>query len=1005
MDDELDIYDDLDDFQEAENKKSKELEAWQTKFEAIQLEIANLQAENKTLAKKIKTMEVNFQNLLDTAKAEIKRKDAQITQLRKEKDDICFRRKRPANLEQHKAQQAAGEVDRQEHKRFKREAIAAQFKTEIALDNNNENWSGQIKAENQKRSRSEQNKTQPQDACHDKKKEHKHDNFFGSSNEGSRHRSSHDRDRDRERDRERDKVKDAERSRRRSHSRDRERDRAKSSSHRHRTNSKDLKRSRHSRSRSRSRSHSRSGHKSSHNKSSKANQSPESAEKHRKQTTKNDKRHKEKALNANFGSTPEQLDEQSNNNAVNEEVMQKLLANKEALTPQDLYTPASQIEHRNQPEATRNASKTVEEVDKYFVKNKRAFKQKEMGTELIKSLDYKTQSMEYIPGLDLTAEEEQKASPMKTEAEEKIRIVMDVEIREHIPGLDLIDESEAINANEDIITNDEVPERDFNAEEEIVGEVENTEINLNGEGETIPMVDAKNTNEAKVINDANTKVLEPNTELNVNVDEDDDNSSRNYAKAEERIPGLDLAKDDINSNEQIIEEVDAAKINEHIPCLDLKKEENLDNEQANIRDPKSTDKELEAMTTETEHESKEDKISNEIRHEVKAKELDKQDCEPAEAINEKEITEAIVNKSMESDRKQTQSTRDAEIKETNDGKEKAVTTCDSKTSLRKSSKRLDDYVLTPKLPRRSMRGIQIIEDIRLPDMMNIEHIAVSVDEHKTSEELEEVSNDQDSEEQQVTVGQIVTVNKTIVPELTADTPIVVYVPPDSTKLDHNDDYDDDDAVLEAVMNELILEKPLPKELQQSYPNLSLETDTIELALEQLHQSHNDEQPGETTVSSTSMKGLQTPKQDLVKILTQSPLQQPAVEKSGRSPTKVKVRVKRANLRSPSNERITPSSDKAESGEKTPLKKRKIHLTEAKELPVLHVTIDETTTSINESSLSQSSDTSIVTKRCSMGNSDYQFERINDEVVLRVTRRRRRPRPAGAGAGAGPLGLE
>ncbi|EDW04852.1 GH17546 [Drosophila grimshawi] len=827
MDDELDIYDDLDDFQEAENKKSKELEAWQTKFEAIQLEIANLQAENKTLAKKIKTMEVNFQNLLDTAKAEIKRKDAQITQLRKEKDDICFRRKRPANLEQHKAQQAAGEVDRQEHKRFKREAIAAQFKTEIALDNNNENWSGQIKAENQKRSRSEQNKTQPQDACHDKKKEHKHDNFFGSSNEGSRHRSSHDRDRDRERDRERDKVKDAERSRRRSHSRDRERDRAKSSSHRHRTNSKDLKRSRHSRSRSRSRSHSRSGHKSSHNKSSKANQSPESAEKHRKQTTKNDKRHKEKALNANFGSTPEQLDEQTmnNNNAVNEEVMQKLLANKEALTPQDLYTPASQIEHRNQPEATRNASKTVEEVDKYFVKNKRAFKQKEMGTELIKSLDYKTESMEYIPGLDLTAEEEQKASPMKIEAEEKIRIGMDVKIREHIPGLDLIDESEAINANEDIITNDEVPERDFNAEEEIVGEVENTEINLNGEGETIPMVDAKNTNEAK-------------------------------------------------------------------------------------------------------------------------------------------------------------------------------------------------------LPRRSMRGIQIIEDIRLPDMMNIEHIAVSVDEHKTSEELEEVSNDQDSEEQQLTVGQIVTVNKTIVPELTADTPIVVYVPPDSTKLDHNDDYDDDDAVLEAVMNELILEKPLPKELQQSYPNLSLETDTIELALEQLHQSHNDEQPGETTVSSTSMKGLQTPKQDLVKILTQSPLQQPAVEKSRRSPTKVKVRVKRANLRRPSNERITPSSDKAESGEKTPLKKRKIHLTEEpkkadddpvvlatpsdkamapNELPALHVTIDETTTSINKSSLSQSSDTSIVTKRCSMGNSDYQFERINDEVVLRVTRRRRRPRPAGVGAG--PPGLE
>lgn len=101
LEEELNIYDDLDQFQEAETKvsvfrielkeinwirhqKCKELEAWEAKYDAAKLEIESLQAEKKSLAKKIRTMEVNFQNLLDTAKAEIKRKDAQIAQLRKE---------------------------------------------------------------------------------------------------------------------------------------------------------------------------------------------------------------------------------------------------------------------------------------------------------------------------------------------------------------------------------------------------------------------------------------------------------------------------------------------------------------------------------------------------------------------------------------------------------------------------------------------------------------------------------------------------------------------------------------------------------------------------------------------------------------------------------------------------------------------------------------------------------------------------------------------------------
>jgi len=60
------------------------LQEWETKFADAQVEINNYLALIKGLEKKIKTMEVNFQNLLDTAKAEIKRKDTLITQLRKE---------------------------------------------------------------------------------------------------------------------------------------------------------------------------------------------------------------------------------------------------------------------------------------------------------------------------------------------------------------------------------------------------------------------------------------------------------------------------------------------------------------------------------------------------------------------------------------------------------------------------------------------------------------------------------------------------------------------------------------------------------------------------------------------------------------------------------------------------------------------------------------------------------------------------------------------------------
>ncbi|XP_065368728.1 serine-rich adhesin for platelets [Calliphora vicina] len=93
--DELNLYDDLDEFQEQQEKKSKELQDVEEKYQQSLKTIEELREENKTLKKNIQRIELGFQSLLDTARTEIKRKDKEIERLRKEKDDICFRRKIP----------------------------------------------------------------------------------------------------------------------------------------------------------------------------------------------------------------------------------------------------------------------------------------------------------------------------------------------------------------------------------------------------------------------------------------------------------------------------------------------------------------------------------------------------------------------------------------------------------------------------------------------------------------------------------------------------------------------------------------------------------------------------------------------------------------------------------------------------------------------------------------------------------------------------------------------
>ncbi|XP_039484516.1 ankyrin repeat domain-containing protein 12 isoform X2 [Drosophila santomea] len=127
---ELDIYDDLDDFQKVEDRKTKELQEWEAKYEKALAEIVALKAENKALGKKIKTMEVNLQNLLDTAKAEIKRKETLISELRNEKDDVCFRRKRARPFEL----PGVSEPESKRTKEFQAKPIDA--KTDMETDRN-----------------------------------------------------------------------------------------------------------------------------------------------------------------------------------------------------------------------------------------------------------------------------------------------------------------------------------------------------------------------------------------------------------------------------------------------------------------------------------------------------------------------------------------------------------------------------------------------------------------------------------------------------------------------------------------------------------------------------------------------------------------------------------------------------------------------------------------------------------------------------------------------------
>lgn len=95
MDENLDIYGDLDvdeiyqeKNKERENAKIAELEA---EIKKNSEDIFSLKRDNERLNKKVKIMEVNFNNLFEVVKNEISRKDSQIDALRKEYVFFIFR--------------------------------------------------------------------------------------------------------------------------------------------------------------------------------------------------------------------------------------------------------------------------------------------------------------------------------------------------------------------------------------------------------------------------------------------------------------------------------------------------------------------------------------------------------------------------------------------------------------------------------------------------------------------------------------------------------------------------------------------------------------------------------------------------------------------------------------------------------------------------------------------------------------------------------------------------
>ncbi|KAI8037463.1 hypothetical protein M5D96_009615 [Drosophila gunungcola] len=752
-----DIYDDLDDFQKAEDRKTKELLAWEVKHAKALIEIEALKAENKSLGKKIKSMEVNLQNLLDTAKSEVKRKESLIAQLRKEKDDICFRRKRGREVEE------PGERC-PESKRPKESQPKAVAKKDVETDRNpfktapkEETKKSGVKDDAKKLVvKDDVKKTSTRE---DPKKSHRRSKspkqLPPKTNE--RRSSTHTR---REEDRQRSRDRRHSRSRSPRHSTRRDHHRSRDSS------------ARHHRRRSRS-------------------QSPRiqlPVEKHHTMTTL-------------FG------DETNDQPSESPQLELAKMAN-ELQPSRNVLT--KQIDHTS---------------DLYVISSREQPKDVTAGL----FAEVCTLQQEFIPGLDIISQPE---------------------------AVDLVHNKVELN--------------------------EEQTKSLRKKSNVLP-THAKGSAHGKL---KETKLLG----LNLDVPEGNGDSkllSANHSKPE--VHQLDLLKGGKQSNDPQVE-------------MDIKI--NNSNEPVEVQTDIIEDKIDNAVQTNT--------VSAHTEKSSQLNETASEDCPKLNCVTPPDV------------------------------------------------------------------GIQIIEDIRLPKIADIENIAVKVDKPCTDPTVipNSESNEQNPgvDDHNLRLGELKEPSSS-----TNDTPTksstVLYAKPDSTKVDHNDE--NDEVILEAAMNLLTSEQDSPSVADPTYPNLSIEEDAIEMALEQLHQ----QSPDETVVTSTSNRALQTPKQNLISMLTQSPTQG--------SPLKSKAKLKASPKGTPEKPSI----------EKTPLKKRKVNMdssTEAPPVPTLNLTTADEDVSMNETmGSSLGNDTSTVIKRCSLGNTDYQYEEIKGEIVLRVKRRCRRRRPAPA----------
>ncbi|XP_015040077.2 titin isoform X2 [Drosophila pseudoobscura] len=1141
-----DIYGDLDDFQNAEEKKSKELQAWENKCKSAQAEIECLKVENKALNKKIKAMEVNLQNLMDTAKSEIKRKESMITQLRKEKDDICFRRKRGRADEdpkdtghEYKRSKLSEPVsnkfktvvgndskntDHENQRPRLTEPVTNRFKTVVGTESKNtdhkrpkqlvEPVANKLKTDSKdpKRHKLEDSvykladtvtnkfKNDPNkiDKIHHQKsftggESKSHDNkdskrkFRSRSPKEEHHRSSDTRLKDRER--------------RRSRSRSAKR------SHRHEHHG-----SRHSKERSgKRRSASRSPNRTASTKPS-ARQ-PDNDRSKRKQ--------KDATVTTLFG---EETDDQVLASP-NYEMIKKMQANMSPATPVKLYTPENKLQAIAEDKPAKNADITDAVVEGYFQVNPLAkgcslpFSQVAQETlekvgptagvfSWASSLD-KLQ----IPGLDMMCEQH---SPIKNE----IKLTEEQPEDLDTPKIDSIDDC-IVDHTEEVITRpkedckpakaieemEKMNENQYNAEvpdknQESCLEAESIP-EAPGKDEEIPMdietLGINSTLKTELICESDSKDGENSMDIatsSINLTPESEEKEKTLStmsvppSAEVMEDAVEEATGEVTHNPPALEDfktptkcTDAIlgddcptpirptmnaplgddcpiQVTEAIEIIEvIRLPVIVDIEHIALTvdvpyglsemntDVSSKSPDLKVVDSKNENEEipkkerrasvkivKDMEIEKEtVIHEVTAGGLE-DDCPPIETTviadpeSEKDIpeTEVSVNATVvietplnatpaietpintvllpETPAIETNvsSTHGSE-NGTPEVKVPVIETTVTKTENETPAIEEPPVTETP-VKETLVTDFPIIKTpVAVVYATNNETPVVEISAMETPEAPVSVLNEPKNESPVIGTTAVQStgieipilpphgsIHDSLIVAATSKPSNILYALPDSTKTDKSED-----MVLEAAMNELTGEQePVPSAHNTSYPNLTLAEDTIEMALQQLHQTS----PDETKVTSTSNKAQKSPQKDLLQMLTESPLQlSPA-----RSPTKG---IKTTPMKTPDKLRV----------EKTPLKKRKIHLladmqTDEVVVPqtpppsqppvalgneasvtLQNVTIDET---LDESfNRSFGSDTSVVTKRCSMGSTDYQFERINDEIVLRVSRRRRRPRPS------------